>query len=91
MVGPDQGLFEDRFEIAAVIPVAEWRGVGNLLGADQIAPAQFDRIDAGHLAGDVDQALHQIIRFGPAGAAIRPIGTVLVSRQRVCTLARGMS
>ena len=62
--------FERAGKVAAVVGVAESGGVGNLVGLDQIAPAQFGGVDAGLIGGGIDQPLHQVARLRPAGAAI---------------------
>ena len=69
-VGLVENAIEHVREIAAVELLAHRRLVGHLRGLDEIAPAQFRRIDL-HLRGRlVHQAFEQVDRFGPAGAAI---------------------
>ena len=57
-------------ELATVIGRAHRVGEGQLVGADQVAAAQFDRVDAQFDRGDVDQPLHDVDRLRPPGAAI---------------------
>ena len=69
-IGGDQCVIEDRGEVAAVIDHGGGRGVGHLVGRDVVAATQLYLVDA-HLArGGVDQALHVVVAFGAAGAAI---------------------
>ncbi len=59
-----------RREVAAVVVGAGRRLVGHRRGWDEIAPAQFERVDAGGARRRLDQALHRIDRLGAADAAI---------------------
>src|SRR5262249_605989 len=65
-----QPLFHDSGEIAAVIGRARRRLVRQLARPDLVATAELDAVDAGLGRRHVDDALHEIIAFGPAGAAI---------------------
>ena len=57
-------------KVAAVVDVLARRLVGHFLRLDVVALADLDPVDA-HLArGLIDQPLHVVIAFGPAGAAI---------------------
>ena len=63
----------ERFEKARTIPHDSGRGfVGKLLGADQIAPADFPRVEPEPVGRHVDQALHHERRGGPAHAPVWP-------------------
>src|SRR5580700_8760820 len=53
VVGQRQRLVEDRLEIAAVVSGADRRLVWHRRFFDQVAPAQFDRIDAADARGFV--------------------------------------
>gem|GEM_PF-4051133 len=57
-------------ELARGQPVAAGRGPGQLGLADQVRPAQLDRIAPGLPRSGVDQALNQVVRLDPADAAI---------------------
>ncbi len=69
-VGGADRLVEERGEFAAVVGRARCGLVRHLPRPDVVALAQLDLVDA-HLARrGVDQALHEVIGLGPAGAAI---------------------
>src|SRR5664280_1009326 len=70
IIADHKRALEDRRKVAAVIGVTEGSGVGNFVGHNQVAPAQFGGIDAGLVGGGIDQPLHQIARLRTAGAAI---------------------
>ncbi len=70
-IGLGQCLIEHRGELTAVVRCAVRRLVRHRRLGNVIAAAQFDLVDA-QLGGGVDQPLHVIIAFGPAGAAIGP-------------------
>jgi hypothetical protein len=85
-----QRSVDDRGEIAAVVGRPDRRVVGHHRRGDQVAAAQFDAVDPGDPRSLIDQPLEAVIRLRPAGAPIRPVGTVLVKRQRMRTDRRGM-
>ena len=71
VVGERQRLVEDRPEVAAVIGGADGGLVRHRGRRNEIAPPQLGRIDAGDARGLLDHALEHVVRFRPAGAAIR--------------------
>ena len=68
VIGGGEDVVDVGGETAAIDRRAQCLGVGEL--RDQVAAAQFDRIEAALAGGVVDQALDQIVRFRLAGAAI---------------------
>ena len=71
-VGALHPLVEDLFEFAAVIREGEPGLERHRLGRNEIAPAQFHRIDAGLVGGEIHQPLDHIGGLRAAIAAIRP-------------------
>ncbi len=90
-VGHPGGHGHIVLERAAVIGGSDGIGVGELILADQVAPAQFHRVDPQIVRRHIDQALHDINRFRAAGAAIGPTGAVLVTTHFTSTSATGTS
>src|SRR5499427_2824918 len=70
VIGERQRLVEHGGELTAVDRGAHRRLVGHPGGLDEVASAQFDRIDAGHARCLVDHALEHEIRLRPSGAAV---------------------
>src|SRR5262249_6885027 len=62
-VGEHQALVESLLEVSAVIDVAARRPVRHLRGANKIAPAQFDGVNAHLPCRLVDEALEHEARF----------------------------
>src|ERR1035437_9450692 len=60
IIADHKRALEDRRKVAAVIGVTEGSRVGNFVGHNQVAPAQFGGIDAGLVGGGIDQPLHQV-------------------------------
>ncbi len=77
-----QRQFHVPGESAAVIDLTQRRFIRHLLRLDDVAPAQFDAIDAKLVRRGFDDALHEIDRFRPPGAAIRR-GRIGVRQHRV--------
>ena len=71
-VGALHPLVQDLFELAAVVGESEPGLVRHRLRRNEIAPAQFHRIDAGLVGGEIDQPLDHIGGLRTAVAAIRP-------------------
>ena len=69
-VGLPQRLVQNAGEVAAVVDRPDRRLVGHGRGRDEVAPPQLHPVDAHRPRRRVDQALDQIDRLGPAGAAI---------------------
>ena len=69
-VGKLERLLGQRREIAAVVGAAGCGLVRQVARRDLIALAQRHAIDAHLDGGGVDQPLHVVVAFGPAGAAI---------------------
>src|SRR5215472_9731456 len=70
VIGQRQRLVEHGGELTVVDRGAHRRLVGHPGGLDEVASAQFDRIDAGHARCLVDHALEHEIRLRPSGAAV---------------------
>jgi hypothetical protein len=66
-----QCALQHRRKVAAVIRRADGGFVRHRRRGNEIAPAQFYRIDAGDARGFLDQPLKHVIRLRPPGAAIR--------------------
>ncbi len=69
-VGERERLVEHGFELAAVDGGTDRRLVRHGGRLDQIAPAQFDRVDAGDAGGLVDHPLEHEIRLGATGTSV---------------------
>ena len=69
-LGNVEALVHHSLEFAAVVIVMGRRVIGQRRRRDEIAAADLDPVDPGHLRGAVDQALDQVDRLGPPGAAI---------------------
>ena len=69
-VGSVQRRVENRFEFALAIDLAGNRRVGQLVGAQQVYPAEFRRVPAGLQGGPVDQPVGEQVAVRPPGAAI---------------------
>ncbi len=63
-------LVEHQLELPAVVGLVHRVAVRHLLGANHVAPAKLDRIDAGLARRRVHQALDDVDRLRPTGAAI---------------------
>ena len=70
-IGGLERMLHHRREIAAVVGRARRRLVRHVLGTDEIAPAQFHRIESMLVRRLVDQTLDRIGDVGPTRAAIR--------------------
>ena len=71
-VGELQRQIHVLFELAAVVGEREPGLERHRAGRNVIAPAQFGRIDAQFVGGEIDHALDHVGRLGPAVAAIGP-------------------
>ena len=69
-VGQRQRLGLHRFELAAVVGLPHRVGVGHLLRADHVAPADLGRVQAQAARGRVHQPFDDVDRLGSAGAAV---------------------
>ena len=69
-VGARQAGVEHGREVAAVVGQAGERRVGNRVRWDHVLAAERCRIAVGRAGGGVDQALHDVVGLGPAGAAV---------------------
>src|SRR5580698_6423776 len=67
VIGQRQRLIQDRLEITGVVSGADRGLVRHRRFFDQVAPAQFRRIDAGDAGGLVDHALEDVARLRPPG------------------------
>ena len=65
-----QGALQHLGELSGVIHLPRGGLVGHLVGPHVVAPAQLDAVDAELGRRLVDEALHVIVRLGPAGAAV---------------------
>ena len=70
-VGDLQALVHDMDEVPGIVGDAGLQLVRHGGRRNEIAPPDFDRIDARNLGSAVQQLFDQISRLGPAGAAIR--------------------
>ena len=71
VIGDLERLVEDALEIAAVVGDAGGGCERHLRRLDEVALAERQPVDAHFVGGAVDQPLHVVVGFGPAGAAIR--------------------
>ena len=69
LVGGLERRLEQPHAVGGVVGVAARRGVGHVVGLEQVETAQLGRRAAGLVGGDVDQAFEQEQRLGLAGAA----------------------
>ena len=69
-VGGLERMLEHARKIAAVVVAPRCHLARQLARPDLVAPAQFQPIDPHLDGGGVDQALHVVVAFRPAGAAI---------------------
>ncbi len=67
-VGELDRALHRRLVVAGVVGQADRRRVGE--GLDEVAPAQFGRVDAELARRGLDDALHRVGGLGPAGAAV---------------------
>src|SRR6185503_12801033 len=59
-----ENAVEDLFELASVVRLADMRAIGEILGAQEVAPAHLGGIDL-HLARRLlHQALDQVVALG---------------------------
>ncbi len=70
VVGHLERFAQRFFEIAGIVLDAGARGVGELIGLNEILSANFQAVHAQNRRGLVEQALDVQDRLGPAGAAI---------------------
>ena len=70
IIGGLQRHLQGRLVIAAVVLQRDRRLVREGVGRDEIAAAQFGRVDAELVGGEIDDAFQQEGRLRPAGAAI---------------------
>ena len=63
-------LVERRGVVAAVVSRGRWRGVGELVVADEVLQADLDRVHVQFGGQHIHHALDAVRGFGPAGAAI---------------------
>jgi hypothetical protein len=69
-IGQQQALVEHLLELPAVVDLRHRVGVRELVGADHVAAAQFGRVEVQLARGGVEQALGDVDRLRPAGAAV---------------------
>src|SRR4029077_16560666 len=69
-IGTREAMGHQLLNLAAVVIVVRRRVIAQCLGLDHVTTAQLDAVDARYLRGTLDQALDQIDRLRPAGAAI---------------------
>src|SRR5581483_6585187 len=67
-----QQQVERALVVARVVGDAGRRGVGELVGGDEVAAAQLDRVDLQLARQHVYQALDAVGRLRASGAAVRP-------------------
>src|SRR5229473_1028342 len=76
-IGEFERVAEYGREIAGIVGLVGSRGVWDFPRLDEVAAAQFEPIDAHFPRRRVDQALHEIVALGAAGAPIgADIGSV---------------
>ena len=70
VIGRVQRHLQRRLIVAAVVLQRDRRLVREGVGRDEVAAAQFGRVDPQFVGREIDDALQQERRLGPAGAAI---------------------
>ena len=71
-IGEVERHVEALFELAAIISERETGFERHRVGRDHVAPAQFDRVDAEFVGGEIDHPLDDVCRLRAAIPAIGP-------------------
>ena len=77
VAGELERVVEAGLVVARVVEPARGRAVGELVGADQVPPAQLGRVEAEPLRGDRHRPLEREVELWPAEPAIQPRRTAV--------------